>query len=235
MRHLLPKELRSFRYYERKLPLYLRNDENFLEHFKIWYEVCMGKGDEGEIKDFCGVSPSADLILYLLDIYDKDFLTTIQSLKNYTGRTDIIDDLGQLFGLNRQFSFGYKNEMTDTELTYEQVDLTDAEYLLLIKAQIIRNYCDGTYEQARQYYSDARLNILPLNTDYDAVVVAYLNESDDLTDTIKKLFKAGLLTIEHIGITYQYVVIDFLKILMWNDNELVTDSINVWDEGRWVV
>lgn len=234
MQHLLPKELRSFRYYERKLPLYLRNDELFVEHFKIWYEVCMGKGDEGAIKDFCGVSPSADLILYLLDIYDKDFLSTIQSLKNYTGRTDIIDDLGRLFGLNRQFSFGYKEEITDTQLTYVQVDLTDAEYLLLIKAQIIRNYCNGTYEQARQYYSDAGLDILPLNNDvYNAAVIAYLNESDDLTDTMKKLFKAGLLTIEHVGITYQYVVTDLLNILMWNDNELVAGSKNVWDEGRW--
>lgn len=234
MEHLLPAELRSFRYYERKLPLYLRNDENFIEHFKIWYEVCMGKGDDVDIKDFCGVSPSADLILHLLNIYDKDFLSTIRSLKNYSGKTNLLDDLGQLFGLNRQFSFGYRETITDTNLTYVQVDLTDEEYLLLIKAQIIRNYCDGTYEQAKQYYSDAGLNILPLNSDtYDATVVAYLDDDDNLTDTIKKLFKAGLLTIEHMGITYQYVITYLLDMLMWNDTNTINNSKNVWDEGRW--
>lgn len=233
MEHLLPKELRTFRYYERKLPLYLRNDECFIEHFKLWYEICMGNGVDVHIDEFCGVEPSADLILYLLDIYNKDFLETIQSLKNYAGKTDLIDDLGMLFGLNRQFSFGYREQITDPDLTYVQVDLTDAEYLLLIKAQIIRNYCDGTYEQARQYYSDAGLDILPLNNDsYNAAVVAYLNESDDLTETTKKMFKGGLLTIEHVGITYQYVVTDLLNILMWNDAASTTGK-NVWDQGRW--
>ena len=229
MQHLLPKELRTFRYYERKLPLYLRNDENFIEHFKIWYELCMGKGIDVSITEFCGIAPTSDLLLYLLDIYDKDFLTTVQSLRNYNNQADIINSLGQLFGLNRQFSFDYKDKISDNQLTHTQVNLTDEEYLLLIKAQIIRNYCDGTYEQVRQYYKDANLNILPLNDTLNATVVAYLNEDDRSTDTMKKLFKAGLLTIEHMGITYQYVVTDLLNILLWsNDN-------TVWDRSRWII
>lgn len=236
MQHLLPKELRSFRYYEKKLPLYLRNDGCFIEHFKIWYELCMGKGVEPDtaISEFCGIAPSADLLLHLLNIYDADFLETVSMLQGYDGKFDLLDNLGQLFGLNRQFSFDYKEQPSDTTYKNVQVELTDAEYLLLIKAQIIRNYCNGSYAQVREYYRDAGLDILPVNnSSYDATVDVYLNEDERITTTMTRLFKAGLLTITHVGVHYQHYVTDLLSILIWGEQQAVEGSNNVWDKGRW--
>lgn len=219
MKHLIPLTIREFRYYERKLPLYLRNDECFVEHFRLWYELLMGKGDDETgvpINEFQGISPSADLLLHLLNIYDQDFLNTIAQLKDYDDDCDLLDMLGNLFGLRRTFSLEYYETATSPTKTQATVSLNDKEFLTLIKAQIIRNYCDGTYEQVMQYYKDANLQILPvLNDTYNASVDAYLNESEDVTPNIDKLFRGGYLTVEHLGIRYTYTVTEMLNILVW--------------------
>lgn len=221
MKHLIPLTIREFRYYERKLPLYLRNDDCFVEHFKLWYELMMGEGDDNmgiAISEFKGVSPTSDLLLYLLNIYDKDFLSIISQLKDYNNNCDILDMLGNLFGLRRSFSFEYYETATSTTKTAATVSLTDKEFLTLIKAQIIRNYCNGTYEQVMQYYADAGLQILPVYNDtYNASVDAYLNEDKDVTDNISKLFRGGYITIEHLGIRYTYTITEMLNVLVWAD------------------
>lgn len=219
MQHLIPLIIREFRYYERKLPLYLRNDDCFVEHFRLWYELMMGEGDDDmgiAISEFKGVSPTSDLLLCLLNIYDKDFLSIISQLKDYNNNCDILDMLGNLFGIRRTFSLEYYASATAQTKTAATVSLTDKEFLTLIKAQIIRNYCNGTYEQVMQYYADAGLQILPVyNSTYDASVDAYLNESKDVTPNIDKLFRGGYLTVEHLGIRYTYTVAEMLRVLIW--------------------
>ena len=221
MKHLIPLTIREFRYYERKLPLYLRNDDCFVEHFRLWYELMMGEGDDNmgiAISEFKGVSPTSDLLLYLLNIYDKDFLSIISQLKDYDDTCDLLDMIGNLFGLRRTFSLEYYETATSTTKTAATVSLTDKEFLILIKAQIIRNYCDGTYEQVMQYYADAGLQILPVyNSTYDASVDAYLSKGKDVTPNIDKLFKGGYLTIEHLGIRYTYTITEIVNCLVWAD------------------
>lgn len=239
MKHLLPKELRSFRYYERKLPLWLRNDEAFVQHFRLWYELCMGLGDETNniaIKEFSGIAPSSDLLLYLLNIYSDDFLSIVSELSDDTNsQFDLIDKLGELFGLKRTFSIDYYDSPSDVEKTHLTITLTDSEYITLIKAQIIRNYCNGSYEQILQYYVDANLEIIMINSDeYDASVNAYLNNNANLTDNIKALFKAGFLTVESLGIHYTYLISDILNTLLWADVN-GQKSLKTWDEGVWAI
>lgn len=221
MKHLIPLTIREFRYYERKLPLYLRNDDCFIEHFRLWYELLMGEGDDEQgiaLNEFKGVSPTSDLLLHLLNIYDNDFLDTISQLKGYNDNCNILDMLGNLFGLRRTFSLEYYETTTSTEKTAATVSLTDKEFLTLIKAQIIRNYCNGTYEQVIQYYNDAGLQILPVNNStYAASVDTYLNESEDVTPNISKLFRGGYLTIEHLGIRYTYTISQIFNVLVWAD------------------
>lgn len=237
MQHLLPDALKTFKYYERKLPQYLRNDECFIEHFKIWYELCCGKGDETQgvsYDEFCGVAPSSDLLLHLLNIYDDNFLSELSLLSGYDNSADILDKIGGIFGLRRNFAIDYYNNPTDAELTHEELSLNDSEFLLLIKAQIIRNYCDGTYEQMTQYYNDAGLQILTINsTSYDATVDCYLNSDANYADNIVKLFKAGFLTISHLGIHYTYSVIAILGILLWADDNTWNDPniVRTWADS----
>lgn len=237
MQHLLPEQLKTFRYYERKLPLYLRNDECFIEHFYIWYQLCCGDGDETNgvaINEFSGVAPSADLLLYLLNIYDANFLATLQQLDGYDGRSDILDKIGAIFGLRRQFSIEYRENPTDPDTVTEQLDLEDDEFLLVIKAQIIRNYCNGSYEQTMEYYADAGLQILPVNSSlYDATVDAYINQSAGYKPNIILLFKAGYLTIEHLGIHYTYNETAILSILLWADDGAHSDPaiVKTWADA----
>ena len=124
--------------------------------------------------------------------------------------------LGNLFGLRRTFSLKYYETATSPTKTAATVSLTDKEFLTLIKAQIIRNYCNGTYEQVMQYYADAGLQILPIYNDtYNASVDAYLNKSEVVTPNIDKLFRGGYLTVEHLGIRYTYTITEMLNILVW--------------------
>jgi len=156
------------------------------------------------------------LLLHLLNIYDPNFLDSIAQLKDYDDNNDLLDKIGNLFGLRRTFSFDYYETATSETKTHTTVSLNDREFLTLIKAQIIRNYCDGTYEQVMQYYIDANLQILPVYNDvYNASVDAYLNESNAVTENISKLFKGGFLTIEHLGIRYTYTVAAMLNVLVW--------------------
>lgn len=234
MQHLLPDTLKEFRYYERKLPQYLRNDDCFVEHFRLWYELCCGKGDETQgvaINEFCGVAPSSDLILHLLNIYDSNFLATLRKLDGYDGAADILDKIGAIFGLRRNFAIDYYAEPTDKELTHEEVNLNDTEFLLLIKAQIIRNYCDGSYEQMVQYYEDASLQILTINSSvYEATVDCYLNSAAGYSSNIVKLFKAGFLTIEYLGIHYTYSEAAIMSALLWADDNEWSDPniVHTW-------
>lgn len=233
MNHLLPNTLKEFRYYERKLPLYLRNDECFIEHFYLWYELLMGKGDENiAVNEFCGIAPTSDLLLLLLNIYDPDILTVMSMLKDANDNTDLLNKLGNLFGLRRSFSVDYYNEPTDPEPTHATLTLNDDLYLALIKAQIIRNYCNGTYEQAMGYYRDANLQIIVVNNDDDSATAdCYLNDNGNLTDELKILFKAGYLQIEHVGIRYTYSVVPLLEVLVWS-NDSGTKGAQTWGDNE---
>lgn len=236
MKHLIPLTIREFKYYERKLPLYLRNDDCFIEHFRLWYELLMGEGDDEQdvmINEFKGVSPTSDLLLHLLNIYDADFLNTVTQLKDYNGNSNLLDMLGNLFGLRRTFSLEYYETPSSIEKTSATVSLNDNEFLLLIKAQIIRNYCNGTFEQVMRYYADANIQILPVYSDsYNASVDAYLNQTNDITPNIDKLFRGGYLTIEHLGIRYTYTITDLLNVLIWSDENGQGGNATWADENK---
>ena len=69
---IISNKLQSFGYYVNKLPLYLQNSYGFIEHFRIWYETLTS-----------GVVYTADEILNLLNIFDKNYLKYIDSLKHH--------------------------------------------------------------------------------------------------------------------------------------------------------
>lgn len=236
MNHLLPDQIKEFRYYERKLPLYLRNDECFLTHFRLWYEMLMGLGDETanvQLNEFCGIAPTSDLLLFLLNIYDPNILDTLSKLKD-AGHTDLLDKLGNLFGLRRSFALDYYDNPSDEEPTHATLDLSDAMYLTLIKAQIIRNYCDGSYEQAMQYYADANLQIIVVNNELESATAdCYLNDDGNVTEEMEALFKAGYLAIEHVGIRYTRSIVALLKALVWANAD-GTGGVQTWadEEGN---
>ena len=141
---ILPKKLRTFNYYYNKLPLFLRNSYGFVEHFKIWYDLTYNNDNKGIVN-------IGDLLLYLLNIFDKDYLETINNMEDSDNgnASDILDKIGLLFGVSRKFSVNY---LEGAQTVHEELSLNNEEFLILIKCQIIKNYCNGSEIQIQDYY-----------------------------------------------------------------------------------
>lgn len=222
---IVPDKLKDFEYYKQKLPLYLQNSYGFIEHFRIWYDMYVGTGE------YAGIIHVSDVLLSLLNIFDNDYLDYINNMpeSNSGTRSDILDKIGNLFGVKRQFSCTYfdnYNYITD------ELILNNEEFLILIKGQIIKNYCEGTYEQIEQYYNSTGLKICVTTSELsNAESHTYLITTDDsdYSDNIKKMFLAGMLRIESMGIKYIDIYSNFSGLLRW-DSGVVNE---VWDAGVW--
>ena len=226
----IPDKIKSYEWYYNKLPLYLKNSYGFSEHFRIWYELLIS-GDKN------GIVNVGDTLLYLFNIFDENFLQTIANLPdsgategNYGTVSDFLDKLGYLFGVIRNFSVTYKND--NNENVTEDLSLNNEDFLLLIKAQIIKNYCEGTYEQIKGYYNSAGLDVFLITTEDVASAHVYLAATPDSTKyslNVKKMFKSGLMRIESMGITYTEGVRALDWFLTWDS----TKTKEYWDTGVW--
>ena len=226
----VPDKIKSYEWYYNKLPLYLKNSYGFSEHFRIWYELLVS-GDKK------GIVNVGDTLLYLFNIFDENFLQTIANLPdsgategNYGTVSDFLDKLGYLFGVIRNFSVTYKND--NNEDVTEDLSLNNEDFLLLIKAQIIKNYCEGTYEQIKGYYNSAGLDVFLITTEDGASAHVYLAATPDSTKyslNVKKMFKSGLMRIESMGITYTEGVRALDWFLTWDS----TKAKEYWDTGVW--
>lgn len=226
----VPDKIKSYEWYYNKLPLYLKNSYGFSEHFRIWYELLIS-GDKN------GIVNVGDTLLYLFNIFDKNFLQTIANFPdsgamegNYGTVSDFLDKLGYLFGVIRNFSVTYKND-NDEDVT-EDLSLNNEDFLLLIKAQIIKNYCEGTYEQIKGYYNSAGLDVFLITTEDGASAHVYLvapPDSSKYSLNVEKMFKSGLMRIESMGITYTEGVRVLVSFLTWDS----TKTKEYWDTGVW--
>lgn len=208
---LLPEKLMSFEYYQNKLPLYLQNSQGFISHFKLWYDMAIGENE------YTGLLTSANGVLYLLNIFDPNYLTELAKLPGYTDTScDMLDKLANLFGVNRVFT-----------IEGDTLELTNSELLLLIKAKIIQNYFDGTREQLVQYYKDAGLRIFhTLDENYALRCKTILVQvGSEYSANMIAMFNAGMLIVESMGIEYTFEV----QTIIPN----VWDAL-IWDEGEWV-
>lgn len=219
---ILSDKLKSFEYYKKKLPLYLQNSYGFQEHFKIWHEILTNN-----------VVDNADILLNLLMIFDDNYLTYLvenNAASQDGSSSDILDKLGSIFGVTRKFTVNYEEAGSPV---VEELSLDNNDFLILIKAQIIKNYCEGTREQIAEYYSSVGLQMF-IQTDESSPATAnlYLVESIpgtsyEYSENVEKMFLGGMLRIESVGIKYQEASIDLSRLLMW-------DASN-WDEGEWII
>lgn len=212
---IIPDILKTFDYYKNKLPLYLQNDEAFLEHFRIWYDFLVGESSN------TGVAGIEDTLLSLINIFDDNYLEFINSLKedpnDDTETSDILDKLGNIFNIKRNFSVTYK---VNNVLTTFPIELNDKDFITFIQAQIIKNYSDGSYKQMREFYDKAGLYIL-FASDSPASTRVYLINTPEKTysNNIRHIFAGGLLTIESMGITYDYSEQSIEDMLIWNEKD----------------
>ena len=232
---LIAEKLQTFEYYYDKLPLYLKNSYGFAEHFRIWFEL-LKSGDKN------GIVNVSETLLYLLDLFDDKYLEKLSQIEgtlpkldtpqnvpaspSYGLQSDILDKIGLLFGVKRQFGIKYTENDIEVE---EDISLNNQDFLLLIKGQIIKNYCEGTYDQIKGFYNSAGLNVYIITTDEGASSHVYLAEAGDYSDNVKKMFKSGLLRIESMGITYTEGTKVIATFMVWDSAK----ETEYWDEGGW--
>lgn len=186
---------------------------------------------------YTGVIPSTDCLLYLFDIYDSDYLNTINNLEDENhvisdSKSDMLDKIAKLLGLTRHVKVTYDNEGT---LTTEYLDLNNKELLMLIKAQVIKNSWDGTLETLKLFYEDIGLycHIYTASAIDNTEPTAYckmvlINPSHNShSDNIIKMFKAGLLRTESMGIMYEDTVVSSGTFGIWDTAD--------WDLGVWFI
>ena len=205
---ILLDKLQTFDYYKNKLPLYLQESYGFQEHFRIWYDF---------LKQ--GVVKNGDIFLNLLLIFDPDYFTYVQenideSITKESFEFDILDKIGSIFGVTRNFSI-------DVDGVTKNIKLDNGDFLILIKAQIIKNNCDGTREQISQFYDSIGMPIF-IKTNVNAVADEYIiTNLGDITasQNVQDMFKAGLLRIESVGIQYTGNFLNTLGVLVWDLDE----------------
>ena len=222
---IINEKIYNFDYYVKKLPLYLRNSDGFIEHFRIWFDL------------LTSVVENSDQILNLINIFDEEYLTRINELDESVekNKSDFLDKLGAIFNVKRNFSVTYISEGSPV---IKQLSLDNKEFLLLIRAQIIKNYSDGSYIQMRKFYDSAKLKIYFYSNSPASVQVYLLNipgSADfDYSNNVLDMFYAGLLCIESMGITYAYSQQNYDDILVWADEDELL-GYNEWDDGEWAI
>lgn len=226
---ILPEKYATFDYYRKRLPQYLQQSSKFLSHFELWYDLLTGKSEER----LNGIAPTLDAILFMLNIFDPNYMQYIADLGDYGQGEDqygtvsaLLDQIGSIYGVSRNYSFSVTGST-------DPIQLNNYDFWQLIKTQIVRNNFDGTSEMVHQFYKDSGLRIQQImsGTAGKANVVLISGESSyPISEEIKELFKKGYLTFESLGIEYDrsvYGTSDFLTF----DSDV---NAKKWDSGIWV-
>lgn len=252
---LVPEAILGWAYYQKKIPLYLRNSYGFEEFLRTFWMIHAAEtlypSDDlypsNTLYPQAGTSMilTAQNILNALDIYDagndretsaegnKVYIDFINSLDGAASGTvsDFLDRLGRLYNLRRTF------DMTDPDDPTSTITLTlnNLEFLMLIKAQLTRNRYNGTYAEMQRFFSRIGLTVsIKTSEDYAASAELTLYELPDsefeVTENIEKMFKAGMLNCESVGINYRYAVESIEDLAIFDS----TDPSAAFDVGVFV-
>lgn len=197
---MLDEGLLDWKYYTNSLSLFLKRSFGMLEHFRLYYDILKLIDDE-ESKIFDGLN-------IFNENYDLDLAT------------DILDKIGLILNVKRKFQ-------VVVDETSHDLNLSNDELLLLIKAQIIKNHYDGTYIQYKSLYELANIPvIIYTDNNHSATVNCFLNYdgSVEITDNIKYMFQAGYLSIESLGISYVYSITNINLFAKFDDENLTFDN-----------
>lgn len=218
---MILEKLKTWEYYQNKIPLFLKNSYGFEEHFKIFFDI---------LKNCDEIS---DEVLSGFDLfnenYEKNYIEKYEKLNNEdTYSLDILDKIGKIYGINRYFDVKYIDE--NGQETTKELKLTNKELYKLILSKIILLNYDGTYSMARELYDKIGLPIY-MFTENSANVKLILDTGNQttITQNIKDLFNANMFTLKSLGITYTIFEADISKLAIYDS----TDENLAWDKGIW--
>ena len=199
---MIDKQFLTKEYYLDKLSLILKNTHGIEEDIAFFVELHKQ------------IEKSIDNMSEMMDIFNEAYLTKISDTTHY----DILDRLGALYNVTRQFSVTYE------ETTYE-LNLNDEELLMLIKAMVIKNRYKGTYEEQQELFKQIGLPIYQFNAINPAECDVYLDNTIPVSENIQHMFLAGLFTLTSMGINYNFYYTSISNIGVWD--------VSNWDEAIW--
>ncbi len=157
------------------------------------------------------------LLVQVDDFYNK-FFRDISIFDSYyigPNRNILLDKLGSIFGCQRHFTIPeYDPARWNVIIGFLDIDLEDEDFLVYIKAQIIKQNFNGTREELQTLYTtyeDGKLKkgILDLifyylqsPTETSAECYIYWSMDKEYSQNLQNLFLNGYLTIESMGILY---------------------------------
>lgn len=207
---MLIDKLKKFEYYKNLIPLYLQNSYGFLEQFETVFEILLE------------CDKTVDEVLSCFNVLMTNYFVT-NNIDENSYECDILDKIGELYGVRRAFN------ITNEDGTHN-LYLNNSEFLKLIKARIIQNHYDGTYENSRKVYDMMELPVYIVNDSSTASALVIIDESTQLTDNEKIMFTSGLFTLKSMGITYSHEIIKTESLFIFD----TTDSNRYWDKGVWL-
>lgn len=213
---MISNKLLDLDYYLDKLSMYFKRCYGIEEQFAMINSIMKQMND------------TLDFTHERLDIMREDYDTIINQEQNgdtYSNVSDILDKIASIYGVARTFSVSYT--ASSISVTDKQISLNNAELVVLIKARIIQNTYKGTYEECMQLYRLIGLDqFIIINNDVeDATCNMYLQPQS--SENIQDMFLAGLLSLESLGITYNYDLVSSTSLGLWNATEW-DDSTRLW-------
>ncbi len=195
---MIREDLLEFQYYLNRLSMFMKESYGMQEQFEIFYQQLLQVNNE------------FDYLFDQLDIFNKQG----KELPS-TWVSKLIDKIGAIFGCYRKFTIFINNE-------YEELNLEDDEFIIYIKCQIVKQNFQGSREELSTIYStfdDGKvtkglLDLLMVYVLYQTQSPLLLNSVQcniywsnysQYSENLRKLFLAGYLTIESMGILYNRI------------------------------
>lgn len=213
---MLKAELLDLDYYLNKLSLFMRNSYGVEEQFEMIHQILVR------------VNTSIDETFEALDVMSENYLSIINSYINNNEDFDILDKIASIYGVSRHFSVTYKETPESVTSTTTELNLTNEELLMLIRARIIQNTYRGSYIESKQFYSLIGLqNQITLLTFSAGVCEVIYTATSEQSNELKCMFLAGLLTLTSMGITYEHRLLDLSAIAIWDTTDW-DDTTKKW-------
>lgn len=213
---MIDERLLQLNYYLDKLSMYFRSSYGIEEQFAMIHNILSTMNSE------------LDKAFENINVVSPDIINVYNELDETGQVSDMLDKIASIYGITRQFSVTYVDE-NDIVVT-ENLSLTNYELLILVRARIIQNTYKGTYEECMKMYKLINLQddiIINFDTE-DATCNIYLRPmSLTVTDNIKHMFLAGLLTLKSLGITYNHYYYDVSQLGIWDETDW-NSSTRLW-------
>lgn len=211
---MLREKLLTKQFYLDSLSLFMKNSYGIEDRVDVYYSILKNLNDDIAL----GIFKRFDIFATLSDPGVSYF--TENNIDEDSTEDYFLDMIANIYGLQRTFMISYEDSdhiLSGVTNVTEKITLTNKQLLCLIQVNIVKDNFDGTNTTLLNLYTDtnnsvknrvSRLGIKYTWSDsrllsnvYFTNYTSYIRDQD-INNNIIKMYLAGLLTIESLGIVY---------------------------------